>query len=185
MIKVFDDLIPNHLQNYFELITLGKTSIPDEVMHPLIDFKVKYETTAEENNQSPLSLVHVLKSSTVISPHLENFSLIPAIVCDKIKFTLIDIVLARLYLILPHSSNLEHYAPHVDFPFPHTVVLYYLNDADGDTVFFDKQGNIIERVSPKKGRVLVFDGRLYHGGGIPKKGPRSVVNFDILTKEIE
>lgn len=183
MIRIFDDLIPNHLQDYFELITLGKTSVPDQVMHPLIDFKVKYETTAYENGSDPLSFVHVLKSSTVISPHLENFSLIPAIVCDSLDAVLIDIVLARLYLILPYNTKLEHYAPHVDFPFPHTVVLYYLNDADGDTVFFDRQGNITERVSPKRGRVLVFDGELYHGGGIPKKGPRSVVNFDILTKE--
>lgn len=185
MIKVFDDLIPKHLQDYYELITLGKTKVDDNVLHPLIDFRVKYETTAEEQGECPISFVHVLKSSTVTSPHLENFSLIPAVVCDHLNWHLQDIILARLYLILPYNTKLRHYAPHVDFPFSHTVVLYYLNDADGDTVFFDDEGNITERVSPKRGRVLVFDGTLYHGGGIPKQGPRSVVNFDILTKEIK
>ena len=183
MIKVIDDLIPEHLQDYFELITLGKTERENEVLHPSIEFKVKYEGTAIEDGDRPMSFVHVLKSSTKISPHLENFGLIPQIVCDHLNWQLREIIVARLYLILPYNTSLDHYAPHVDFPFPHTVVLYYLNDADGNTVFFDSKGNITERVSPKKGRVLVFDGTLYHGGGIPKKGPRSVVNFDILTKE--
>ena len=183
MIKVFDNLIPKHLQDLFELLTLGRTSVEEEVIHPMIDFKVKYETTAEEQGDRPMSFVHVLKSSTKISPYLENFGLIPQLVCDHLNWQLRDILVARLYLILPYNTSLDHYAPHIDFPLPHTVVLYYLNDADGDTVFFDAGGNVIERVSPKKGRVLVFDGSLYHGGGIPKKGPRSVVNFDILTKE--
>jgi hypothetical protein len=183
MIQVFDDLIPKHLQDYFELITLGRTSVEDEVMHPMIDFKVKYENTALEDGSNPISFVHVLKSDTQISPHLENFGLIPQIVCDHFDWILKAVVLARLYLILPYETKLQHYAPHVDCNFPHTVVLYYLNDSDGDTVFFDSQGNVSQRVSPKKGRVLVFDGTIYHGGGIPKKYPRSVVNFDIITKE--
>jgi len=183
MIKVIDDLIPVHLQNYFELITLGQTTVEDEVLHPLIDFKVKYESTADENGQRPISFVHVLKSSTQLSSHFENFGLIPQLVCEHMNWVLKEIMVARLYLILPYNTKLDHYAPHVDFPFPHTVVLYYINDADGETVFFDTQGKITQRVKPKKGRVLVFDGSLYHGGGIPKLGPRSVVNFDILTKE--
>lgn len=184
MIKVIDDLVPKHLQDYYELITLGKTTVEDEVLHPTIDFKIKYENTSEENGTRPMSFVHVLKSSTSLSPHLENFGLIPQLVCSNFNWALQDIIVARLYLILPYNSKLDHYAPHVDFPFDHTVVLYYLNDADGDTVFFDKQGNITQRVSPKKGRIIVFDGNLYHGGGVPKAGPRSVVNFDILTKEL-
>ena len=183
MIHIFDDLIPRHLQDYYELITLGQTEKEDEVMHPLIDFKVKYESTATENGSRPISFVHVLKSDTQTSPHLENFGLIPQIVCDHLDWTLQAMILARLYLILPYDTKLEHYAAHVDCNFPHTVVLYYLNNSDGDTVFFDKQGNVSQRVSPKKGRVLVFDGTIYHGGGIPKKYPRSVVNFDIITKE--
>jgi len=68
----------------------------------------------------------------------------------------------------------------VDLPFDHLVVLYYVNDSDGDTVFFNKQNEIVKSVSPKKGRVVAFDGSIYHGGGIPKKGPRCAINFDIL-----
>jgi ectoine hydroxylase-related dioxygenase (phytanoyl-CoA dioxygenase family) len=61
------------------------------------------------------------------------------------------------------------------------VVFYYVNDADGDTVFFDQNHQVMKSVSPKKGRLIIFDGTLYHGGGIPKKGPRCAINFNILT----
>jgi hypothetical protein len=81
---------------------------------------------------------------------------------------------------MPYDTQLEHYAPHTDLPFDHLVVLYYVNDADGDTVFFNEKNEIIKSVSPKRGRVVAFDGRILHGGGIPKAGPRCAINFDIL-----
>lgn len=179
MIKVYDDIIPKDLQDYFELITFGKKNT-NNYIYPSIDLKIKYENTAVEDEQMPINFVHVLKSSTNLSSHLDNFSHIPLIVCEHLNWSLIDVIAARLFLILPYETKLEHYAPHVDFNIPHKVVLYYINDADGDTVFFNKDGKIIQKVSPKKGRVLVFNGELLHGGGIPKKGPRAVVNFDII-----
>ena len=184
-IKIYDDLIPKHLQDYFELSILGRTSIEDEVMHPTVDLRCKYESTAHEGEKQPMSFVHILKSSTGTSEHQANFGLIPQLICQENKLILQEIIVARIYLILPYQTDLTHYAPHIDFPFQHTVVLYYVNDADGDTVFFDKNNNIIKSVSPKRGRVVMFDGLLYHGGGIPKHGPRCVVNFDIITKELK
>jgi len=180
-IKIYDDLIPKHLQDYYELSILGRTKVEDEVMHPTVDLRCKYESTANEEGVNPLSFVHVLKSSSQRSDHLDNFALIPQLVCQDLRVVLKEIMVARIYLILPYQTRLKHYAAHQDFPFKHTVVLYYVNDADGDTVFFDNDNNIVQSVSPKRGRVVVFDGEIYHGGGIPKSGPRCVVNFDILT----
>ena len=180
-IKIYDDLIPKHLQDYYELSILGRTTVEEEIMHPTVDLRCKYESTANEPGVNSLSFVHVLKSSAHRSNHLDNFALIPQIVCQDLKLVLKEIMVARIYLILPYKTELKHYAAHQDFPFKHTVVLYYVNDADGDTVFFDNDNNIVQSVSPKRGRVVVFDGLLYHGGGIPKKSPRCVVNFDILT----
>jgi hypothetical protein len=178
-IEVFDDLIPEHLQDFFELSILGKSG--DKQMHPIISLKCKHEDTALEPSFAPLSFVHVLKSSSVVSEHLPNFGLIPQLACGHIGRVMKDIVLARIFVLMPYSTQLEHYAPHVDLPFPHTVVLYYVNDADGDTVLFDNNNNIVRRVSPKRGRILMFDGTIYHGGGIPQSGLRCAVNFDIIT----
>ena len=177
-VKVFDNIIPDHLVDYYELAILGKTPVPEKMMNPIVELKCRYEGTGLENGVYPLSFTHVLKSHTALSPHLENFGLIPQIVCSEIGKTLREILLARIYLLMPYKTDLEHYSPHTDLPFDHWVVLYYVNNSDGDTIFFD-QGSIVNRISPKRGRVVLFNGNILHGGGIPKIGPRSVVNFDI------
>lgn len=181
MIQVWDDLIPPYLQDYFELITLGISK--DDFLHPTVDFRCKYESTAVEESltHAPLSFVHILKSSTQISPHLENFSLVPQAACATMDLHLKDIMIGRIYITVPYETQLNHYAPHVDYPGKHTVVIYYVNDADGPTVFFNDDGKIFKSVEPKKGRVVMFDGTIKHGGGIPKKGPRCIVNFDLWT----
>ena len=60
------------------------------------------------------------------------------------------------------------------------VILYYVNDADGDTVFFDGNNNIVKSVTPKKGTAVLFNGHILHAGGIPKKHSRCIVNYNIL-----
>ena len=36
-------------------------------------------------------------------------------------------------------------------------------------------------VNDEKGRTVLFDGSILHGGGIPRKGPRCIANFDIYV----
>jgi hypothetical protein len=71
------------------------------------------------------------------------------------------------------------------------VCLYYVFDADGETAFFDQRSenderpsfqkyNIIKKVSPKQGRVVLFDGRQYHANYLPKDCKvRSVINMNL------
>lgn len=183
-IKIFDDLIPQDLQDYFELCVFGRSYGGSDI-HPSIDFRVKYESTAFEDDFKPISFKHILKSSTQLSPWFENFSTIPVFACERMNLTLRDILVGRLFLTVPYETEQDHMAPHVDYHFEHTVVLYYINDADGDTVFYNNQGQIIKRVTPKKGRVVMFDGLTLHSGGIPKTGPRCIVNFDLLTENTQ
>lgn len=183
ILQVYDDLIPKHLQDFYELSTLGRTDTDDECIHPLIDFRCKYESTALENSIAPLSLVHILKSSSRTSEYLENFALIPQLVCQENNLVLQDIVAGRIFLTVPHKTKFSHYRPHTDFNFPHFVCLYYINNADGSTAFYNQERKIIKEVAPKKGRVVFFDGLIMHGGGIPRNGPRCIVNFDILIKD--
>ena len=79
------------------------------------------------------------------------------------------------------------FTPHVDMPKPHTVLLYYVNDSDGDTVILDKtypdwqNAQVLHAVSPKKGRAILFDGAHYHAGTCPAHhDARIVFNFDFI-----
>jgi len=79
------------------------------------------------------------------------------------------------------------FTPHVDVPQPHWAMIYYVNDSDGDTVFLDKQhpnwqdAAVIDRVSPRKGRAVLFDGRHFHCGTRPSgHDVRIVLNFNFV-----
>jgi hypothetical protein len=180
-IRVFDDLIPERLQDFFELAIFGQAEDPK--IYPMIDFKCKFEGTAkDERGVRPLSFYHALKTSAGSSVHFDNFHEIPRIFCRVHGLVLQEVLVARIYITPPQNTEQKHYKPHTDHSFPHTVLLYYVNDADGNTVFVDEANRVVREVEPKKGRLLAFDGLLYHGGGIPKKSNRCVVNYSIRVQ---
>lgn len=85
-----------------------------------------------------------------------------------------------------------HHMPHIDSDGEHLVFLYYVNDSDGDTIFFNDRFNgstpelgcVSEVVSPKSGRAVIFDGLQYHASSSPRYSKtRCVINVDFEQKE--
>jgi len=78
----------------------------------------------------------------------------------------------------PHQNT-----PHVDWDMPHKSILFYLNDSDGDTHFYDKENNVIKTVAPKENRAVLFDGLIPHASSKPVKFYRRIVlNINLLEK---
>ncbi len=117
----------------------------------------------------------------------------------KINFTPTQLLIGRVFRTVPmlkdRLSPVEHNLFHVDMTAPHLVVLYYVNDADGDTVItrtsYEQVSQddanriypapeIVDRVTPKKGRCVLFDGRFYHASTNPTTNHRVIVNFDVI-----
>ena len=138
--------------------------------------------------------------------------------CDKIDFVVEQTLFSRSFLTTPipnTDSKFDHI--HVDLIEPHLVSLYYVNDADGDTVFFDKCINdyldrpdivqaleninfsmpgpgaleivdsmidksefkIYKTITPKKGRMVFFNGYRHHTSTRPSNGHRIVINNNL------
>lgn len=107
---------------------------------------------------------------------------------------------ARSFLLVPpnlHNADDRRDRPHIDQPNPHYAAIYYVNDADGDTYIYDRQYNpntdvtyfpniepaslpILTRVSPKKGRLVIFNGFYYHSSSQPENSARCIINFNFL-----
>jgi hypothetical protein len=103
---------------------------------------------------------------------------------EKNKFTAEYVFRIKVNLQEKSTTHTEHdYAtPHLDYYLNHNVLLYYPYDSDGDTLFFNKTGDswdIVDRVTPKQGRFVLFAGDQYHSGQPPLiSEKRVVVNFD-------
>jgi len=96
----------------------------------------------------------------------------------------LNIIKARSILQLPLNTKFRGRSidmPHVDLHFKHTVYLYYVLDADGDTIFYNNDNKISHKIKPKKGRLVIFDGSILHTAKQPTKGVRCIINIDLRS----
>jgi ectoine hydroxylase-related dioxygenase (phytanoyl-CoA dioxygenase family) len=135
-------------------------------------------------------------NATTLSPHYNFLAPMAHIACDRVNYDYNDVINCRSFLQFPLSTVSERPVDpcHIDIPKDHLVLLYYVMDSDGDTIFVDKTlpknnvqesvtietAKIIKRVTPKQGTAVIFDGRTYHTAEQPKSGMRCIINFDIV-----
>jgi len=98
----------------------------------------------------------------------------------------VSILQGRSFLQFPiQKKRGEPDLPHIDINDKiHIVGLYYVIDSDGDTVIYNerkesKTYTVKERVTPKQGRIVIFDGGLYHTAEQPLNNTRCIVNYNI------
>ena len=79
-------------------------------------------------------------------------------------------------------NKIHRHTPHTDMQLhsgddliPYKVILFYLNDSDGDTYFYDKEHKIIDSVTPKENRAVLFDGSMLHSSSKPIKFARRIM----------
>lgn len=93
-----------------------------------------------------------------------------------------NILRVKANLIMQHKdyTKTSYGIPHVDSSDKHYALIYYVNDCDGDTVLFNESEKVFARISPKKGRLLMFNGNILHAGGHPSVSQsRCVINFNL------
>ena len=107
-------------------------------------------------------------------------------VCRKMVIRNINVLQGRSFLQFPlNLKDRSVDTPHIDIhDRKHIVALYYVCDSDGDTIIYnerEKLGNytIKQKVTPKQGRMVLFDGSLYHTAEQPLNNVRCVVNYNL------
>lgn len=97
-----------------------------------------------------------------------------------VKYASLDRVKINLLTQCNFSREDFYHTPHTDWDDPHYVLIYYVNNSDGDTYIFDKNHNIIQSVSPKKNRFLLFPGYYLHAGRNPIEAEtRIIFNYNL------
>jgi hypothetical protein len=95
---------------------------------------------------------------------------------------------ANLLVQKPHVEG-TYNTPHIDIPDAgFKSLLYYVKDSDGDTFLFNERFHetrdgkrpltIRKRVSPRKGKAVLFDSNIWHASSHPHENQtRVVLNF--------
>ena len=112
--------------------------------------------------------------------------------CEKGSISFSKLLRVQTFMHVPYQPSDKYDGIHLNSPDPHIVGLYYANDSDGDTVLFDKTTNDIpygqlqdesilkeyQRITPKKGRMVFFNGNRWHSATSPTRKIRCIITFD-------
>ena len=192
-VTVIDDFIDKDYQEKIKLELLGGIDSKNE--HRFSDFPWFYieDVTASGDNDSQHrpAMAHQYVEFDEQSPGItvsEYHDLFTPLL-KKIGLTIgirnISVLQGRSFLQFPVKEKGEPDLPHIDIMDKiHIVGLYYVVDSDGDTIIYNERKEsesytIKQRVTPKQGRIVIFDGGLYHTAEQPLNNTRCIVNYNI------
>jgi hypothetical protein len=195
-VLVVDDILPEKEQETLKNILLSPQFpwhfTPDVTGEHSTDGRPAFNHYLVDDGKvnvggKPLSLLQKLINNSLARLH-EEFHV-------KANF---EVFRMRTFLQMPLAnlvgSKLDTH--HVDYyKERHLSILYYVFDADGDTIIYENMYHpdnpgvpepdalkIKNQVTPKQGRVVIFDGYHWHTGTQPEKGMRCVINSNVFQK---
>ena len=185
-ILVIDDFIDKEYQQKIKENLMGDNDFP---WYYIDDVTAAYE----EGNQGRPGLSHVYVEydneggSEIISTFHELFLPLLNRACQVLQVPRAKIIQGRSFLQFPLNLNSsEDDTPHIDLDEGerHIVVLYYVVTSDGDTVIYNERTQsdvytVKQKVTPKQGRVVIFDGGLYHTAQQALRKHRCIVNYNL------
>jgi hypothetical protein len=188
-IIVLDNVVPVAYQDFIEKSLLGELAAP----WFLVDDITYNKSTNQNISSQTAALVHSLKADNRVNSQVYNITLpVVFLSLEKINYKYMDVLMAKSFLQFPSTESGKNNI-HVDWPQPHVVCLYYVNDSDGDTTIYKQTINDVpyesinkteftvkKVISPKKGRVVLFDGKYYHCSSNPTINRRCIINFDVV-----
>ena len=192
-ITVIDDFIDKDYQEKIKLQLLG--GFDRKKNHHDSDFPWFYieDVTAagDEDSQHRPGLGHQYVEFDDISPGIvvSDYHDLMIPMLKKVGFRVgisdVKVIQGRSFLQFPIKERGEPDLPHIDIMDKnHIVGLYYVVDSDGDTIIYNerkesKTYTIRQKVTPKQGRIVIFDGGLYHTAEQPLNNTRCIINYNI------
>lgn len=188
MMNIIDDFVKVRVQNDLETL-FSNNNFPyfynsDTVIASTDNTDPSDGPILTDNNtlESPQFTHHFVLGDNIVSKYWDLISPISNKLIDTIDT---DCYVTRCKLNLNTTDTRftdKYHSPHIDNAFDNQITaIYYVNDSDGDTFFFDDKGNVTKRVTPKKGRLVWWKGKIFHAKASPVKSRhRMVLNYNML-----
>ena len=184
--KVVDNFLSSAYQNAIEN-TLLDVKFPWYLYSSTALVGKEYNTFGAHNTTDAPQFIHGFCQHNEV--HSEHYPLVIFIAhqlmfSENIDTTEILRIKANLNTPSNNYPDNHHYTIHTDCETPAITCIYYVNDSDGDTIFFTPDGaKEINRVTPKKGRAVFFDTSIPHAGTPPRNNThRCLINLLIKQR---
>ena len=169
MLKIIDNVLNDSL-----LI-----SIKEKIESPAMPwFFIEDSVHAESHHPNLLnySFFHMVLDKKGFVPHVYDMTNLMSLILKDLFELEKTYSIHRLRWGMTTSMNkIYKNTPHTDSDMSHKVILFYLKDSDGDTYFYDKEHKIIDSVTPKGNRAVLFDGLILHSSSKPNEFARRIV----------
>lgn len=191
MLKVIENVLnQKDLESIRDII--GRNDI-DWYIGPDIDFKIKgTRAIIDKNSKQTYQIAHAIFKEGKI--RFEKYKFIYDLVKNifeqngcygKIQRIKVNILFNN-FRVKENNYNI----PHADTDDEHYNMILYLNETDGDTIFFNEYYNkdlknltIKQKISPKANRAVISNGYMHTSVNPVKNDIRVVLNA-VLTKSI-
>ena len=184
-ILVFDDVIDIDYQNTIKEILLGDRQYKGYDFPWYLTHDVTKPAKADSQKRPAFFHGYVDYPSELSSSFHDLFTELIQNSCGKLRLENVRVIQGRSFCQLPINSEVVSVdTPHIDTKDDHFVMLYYVCDSDGDTIIYNEKVEsenytIQQRIAPKQGRVVLFDGAYYHTAEQPLNNIRCVVNYNL------
>jgi len=183
-LQIFDDLLDDKETSHIESF-LRDPKFPwflsKGFNHYTVD-QLTYNENFSEDRDEFVLLTHTFYLDG--SKNSDNYLLSDFIFTRFLERTNVPfkkLIRSKANLQLSKVTDKIHTTPHTDSNNRHIVAIYYANDADGDTFFFNSNLEIVNSLTPKKGRFVMFDGSILHAAGFNKNSNMRInVNFNFI-----
>jgi hypothetical protein len=167
MIEIYDDALLKEDQDYFESFLLSD----------LFPYYFRNNTTYQSEQDTCQFQHNFYYGGKSNSKYFESFfGRFKSFINQYSPYK--NIIRMKSNLLLNNKANTFN-SIHRDYDLDHINLIYYVNNSDGDTFLFD-ENIIIKTVSPKKGRILLFDGKYEHASSNPINSKyRSIININL------
>jgi hypothetical protein len=189
MIEIIDNLFCEDQQDKIEKLLINNNNFPYFYSLDTVDDECKKHLPKDRRIGSQSQFCHLLYGDNKVnSPFFDEIfkyfknKSIQNLTPHRIKVNL---------LFNNQKNKNKFHTPHFDYPNNLGVsAIYYVSNSDGDTYFFNEEYNgsypqkltIYKKVTPKKGRVVLFNSNRFHSSSSPIKfESRCIINMVFLS----
>ena len=181
-----DNALPQDLDNIFKQNIFNCGWFMTRTINPS-QFKVNTGVVEDKNTFNAIQFTHVVLNNNIqdtpISSAYDRVYQALKVMVQKCGYEVDKVMRLKFNLLTPHPRFKEgqYNVPHIDNPQwavedNQWNLIYYPEDSDGDTIFFNEKFDgkflkedltIRERITPKNNTAVMFKGNIWHTSSNP------------------